>query len=171
MLAEQQLDGRLEARLDASDVVQETFLEAHRDFASFRGKSEAEWFEWLNRILSNNVIEAVRRHAGAQKRSVRVERSLHDATHSGDELERILSVDESTPGRRAVGNERTRDLEAAIDLLLPDHREAVRLRYLEEYSLSQIAEHLGRSERAVASLLHRAVKDLGRRLSKRFQEE
>jgi RNA polymerase sigma-70 factor (ECF subfamily) len=161
-----QLDGRLEARVDASDVVQETFLEAHRDFASFRGGTEAEWIEWLNRILANNIVEAVRRHDGAGKRSVRAERSLQDAVRGGLGLQRILSVEQSTPGQQAVRNEQLEDLEAAIELLLPDQREAIRLRYLQGRSLRQIAEHLGRTERAVASLLHRAVKELERRLTR-----
>jgi RNA polymerase sigma-70 factor (ECF subfamily) len=164
--AENQLNGRLGARIDPSDIVQETFLEAHRDFPGFHGRSEAEWAVWLNRILSNNVIEAIRCHENAKKRSVRVEKSLQQPVQSGLELQDLLPVDQSTPGQRAVRREESQDMEATIESLPADQRTAIRLRYVKGHSLNQIAKELGRSERAAASLLHRAVKELQRRLAK-----
>ena len=163
--AEDQLDGRLGARIDPSDVVQETLLDAHRDFADFRGRSEGEWAAWLNHILSNNVVEAVRRHDGAKKRSVRSEKSLQDEMRKGLPLQNVLPADQSTPAERAVRNEESQKLEAAIGSLPADQREAIRMRYMKGWSLAQIARELGRSERAAASLLHRAVKELQRQVA------
>ncbi|MCA9024613.1 MAG: sigma-70 family RNA polymerase sigma factor [Planctomycetaceae bacterium] len=163
--ARQQLGSRLNSRVDYSDIVQETFLEAQRDFSGFRGECEAEWAGWLNRILENNLAEAVRRHDLVQKRSVRSERSLDDSKSPAGPLRKQLSDNEATPSRRAVQAEETLSLNLAIDNMTADQREVIRLRYMDGLSLKELAQHFDRSEMAVASLLHRAVDRLRGQLS------
>src|SRR5262249_47207336 len=75
LLARVRLDARLRGRLDASDVVQQTLLEAHRDGADFRGGTDAERAAWLRQILARNLANAARDH-GRGKRDVGRERSL-----------------------------------------------------------------------------------------------
>src|SRR5437660_5036837 len=70
LLARMQIGRRLQGKVDASDVVQETFLDAHRHFAVFRGESEAEFVQWLRQILAAKLADLQRRFLGAQGRDV-----------------------------------------------------------------------------------------------------
>src|SRR3954470_22167833 len=62
LLARLELDRRLRGKADPSDLVQETFLEAHRDFPQFRGGTEPELAAWLRQILARNLANLVRRY-------------------------------------------------------------------------------------------------------------
>src|SRR5437588_7443589 len=76
LLARVQIGKRLQGKVDASDLVQETFLEAHRNFARFRGQTEAELVCWLRQILATNLANVCRRYLGTQGRDVRLERDI-----------------------------------------------------------------------------------------------
>src|SRR5258707_528940 len=76
LLARLQIDRQIQGKVGASDVVQETFLEAHRDFAQFRGTTESELVAWLRQILVTNLANLVRHYRGTQRRDVRLERQL-----------------------------------------------------------------------------------------------
>ena len=75
LLAARQLDVSLATRLSASDIVQQTQLEAFRDFGLFRGHTEEQFVGWLKSILTNNVAQATHTHILAKKRTVRREQS------------------------------------------------------------------------------------------------
>src|SRR4051812_30871011 len=75
-LVERQLRNRLLARIGASDVVQQAFLEAHRAFETFQGHTEAEWCAWLDRVVERALVRTLRDHTQLQKRDLRRERSL-----------------------------------------------------------------------------------------------
>ncbi len=70
LLAQSHVEGRLKTKADASDLVQQTLLEAYRDFAQFRGGSEQEWLAWLRRILAHNAAQFIRQYRGTDKRQV-----------------------------------------------------------------------------------------------------
>lgn len=95
--AERQLHGRIAARVGASDVVQQTFLEAHRDFAGFRGSAEPELLAWLECILNHNLARVIRDHLGLQKRDARRERSLDQTQGEDSALPQELDAGHSTP--------------------------------------------------------------------------
>src|SRR5271154_1640738 len=76
LLARLQIGRRLQGKVDAADLVQETFLEAHRQFTRFRGGTETELTAWLRTILAGVVLHLVRRYFGTQQRDVRLEREL-----------------------------------------------------------------------------------------------
>src|SRR3954447_25708135 len=76
LLARVQIGKRLQGKVDASDLVQETFLAAHRNFARFRGQTEAELVSWLRQILAANLADVFRRYLGTQGRDVRLEREI-----------------------------------------------------------------------------------------------
>jgi len=160
MLAQRQLDQKLQVRVDPSDVVQQTCLEASRDIPQFRGGSEGEWIKWLRQILEHNVGELIRRHAVTQKRSVNRERSMDQSRGDLPGLKHFLIGDQSTPSQRAMRSERAVELARLLDSLPADQCEALRLRYFEGFSLSQLAEALQRSEVAVAGLLKRGLQKL-----------
>ncbi|MFT7641665.1 MAG: RNA polymerase sigma-70 factor (ECF subfamily) [Pirellulaceae bacterium] len=161
LMAQRDLDQRMQARLDASDVVQQTFLEAQRDLVGFRGEAEGELIAWLRRILKNNVAEEVDRHLAAQKRSANREQGQ---APPGDgaavpTVER-LPADQSSPSQRAMRGEAAIRLAWAIDQLPETQREAIRLRHLEGMALAMISERMEKSEMAVAGLLKRGLKGL-----------
>src|SRR5438132_13021190 len=76
VLARFQIGRRLQGKVDASDVVQEAFLGACRDFPQFRGSTETEFIGWLRQILASLLANLVRHYQGTQRRDVRLERQL-----------------------------------------------------------------------------------------------
>src|SRR5437870_4614423 len=77
LLAQAQIGGRLRARCEPSDLVQQTLLEAFRDFAGFTGAHEAELLAWLRQILAHNLFNEAR-HQGAQRRDASRQVSLEE---------------------------------------------------------------------------------------------
>ena len=165
LLAEMHLDRRLQAKLDASDVVQQTLLEAHRDLDQFRGQSDEELAGWLRQSLVNNLANAARDFSRA-KRDVRRERSLEQSIgHSSCRLEAWLASGDSSPSQRADRNEQLRLLADALAQLPPVQHEVVVLRYLHGWPIADVASQIGRTQPAVAGLLHRALVQLRGKLS------
>jgi RNA polymerase sigma-70 factor, ECF subfamily len=160
LLARMQLGSRLQAQMDASDVVQQTLLEAQQHLPQFRGGSEAELAAWLRRILARNLADALRA-AGRAKRDVSRQRSLEAALdESSSRLEGGLQAEQSSPSERAERNEQAVLLAEALARLPEPQREAVVLRHLESWPLADIADRLGRSQAAVVGLLQRGLKNL-----------
>jgi RNA polymerase sigma-70 factor, ECF subfamily len=160
LLARLQLDPRLQAKLDPSDVVQETLLKAHAKLGQFRGATEAELAAWLRRILANTLAEALRRYR-AGNRDVGRERSLEAALEESSlRLERWLAEDRPAPGQRAERQEQLRRLAAALDRLPQDQRRAVELHHLRGRPVADVARELGRSPAAVGALLYRGLRAL-----------
>jgi RNA polymerase sigma-70 factor (ECF subfamily) len=159
-IADRQLGGRIARRVDASDVVQQTCLEAQRDFRDFLGSSEPELVAWFERILERNVTQVIRDHALIQKRAVNRERSRDDSRDSQGNQANQLAADQSSPSQRAMRGEAVEQLARAIDQLPAGQREAVRLRYLEGRSLAEIAKQLDRNTTAAAGLLKRGMTKL-----------
>jgi RNA polymerase sigma-70 factor (ECF subfamily) len=103
MLARMQLGPASRIKVEASDMVQQTLLEAHRKRGQFRGGSEAEMAGWLRQLLAFNLADAARA-AGRAKRDVTRERSLEAALEaSSARLGAMLAADQSTPSWAAAG--------------------------------------------------------------------
>jgi RNA polymerase sigma-70 factor (ECF subfamily) len=164
ILARRQLDSAMNARVDASDIVQQTCLEAHRDFAAFHGTSKGELINWLRRILEHNALESIQRHIVTQKRSISQEVSVRDSDGAGLLLDGVAGTG-SSPSQRAMRTEHSLRVAAEIEALPEDQREAVRLRHLEGWHLSRLAQHFQRSESAVAGLVKRGLQSLRVRLA------
>ena len=150
VLARRGIDGRLRAKVDASDVVQLTLMEAHRDRAQFVGRSAAERAGWLRQILARNLTNLGRDFARG-KRDVRREFGPAGS---------IVPADQSSPSERADRNECALRLAEALENLPETQREAVELRYFLDLPLAEIAEATGKSQAAVAGLLHRGLSQL-----------
>jgi RNA polymerase sigma-70 factor (ECF subfamily) len=162
--AERQLRRRLAARVDSADIIQQTFLEAHRGFERFEGHSEVQFASWLRTILNRNIAGQLRDHTRAAKRDLRRERSLDDSRGGGEPLWRRIVAGQSTPSQRAMQAEDFARLAVALRALTEDQREAVRLRHLEGWPLARIAERLGRTPAATAGLIKRGVQALRERI-------
>ncbi len=168
--ARAQIGLRLQGRVDASDLVQETFLDACRDFHHFRGTSHGEWVAWLRKILCYNLARIVQRQVDAKKRSTRREASLdrHVAAMERSSgtipLERALVSPSSSPSSQAGRRERAACLSDQLARLPPDYREVLVLRNLEGLPFPEVARRMGRSAGAVRILWVRAVDQLRRLL-------
>ncbi len=160
LLARLQLGHQLRAKLDPSDVVQQTLLEAHRKRAQFRGHSEAEMAAWLRQMLAYSLADAIRAH-GRRKRDVARERSLEAAMEqSSAKIEAWLAAEQSSPSQQAMRHEQTIRLAEALATLPEAQREALVLRHCQGWSLADISRQLGRSPAAVAGLLKRGSSKL-----------
>jgi RNA polymerase sigma-70 factor (ECF subfamily) len=164
VLARVQLDRRLRGKLDASDLVQETLLQAHRAAEQFAGQSDRELAGWLRKILARNLAHAARDFRRA-KRDVDRERSVEAALDaSSARLEAWLAAEQSSPSQRAARNEDMLRLSEALEVLPETQRQAVAMHYLQGMSLQDIGQELGRTRAAVAGLLQRGLKQLRNRL-------
>ncbi len=135
--ARAQLDERLRARVNPSDLVQETFLQASRHFDQFQGASAGEWSAWLRSILRRQILLLVQHQMRARKRSVRLEVPLEPvATNSASEPAALASPQASPSSPVLV------------------------LRHLEGLPFPEVARRMGRTPGAVRILWLRALERL-----------
>jgi RNA polymerase sigma-70 factor, ECF subfamily len=158
LLARLQIGRRLQGKVAASDLVQETFLNAHRDFAGFRGTTEEELAGWLRQILVTNVAMLVRRYCGTQRRDLRLERDLGvEMDASSRVLDRGFVARAGSPSQQAARREQAVLLADALGQLPEDYREVIILRHLEGRNFPEIAEQMERTVEAVKKLWARAL--------------
>jgi RNA polymerase sigma-70 factor (ECF subfamily) len=167
LLARLQLGRQFQGKLDASDVVQQTLLEAHRKRGQFRGQTDAEMAAWLRQLLACTLADTLR-GLGRAKRDARREQSLEAALdQSSGRIGSRLAADQSSPSHAAQEHEQAVRLAEALALLPEAQREAVILRYYQDCALDEISRQLNRSPAAVAGLLKRGA----RLLRELLQEE
>ena len=161
VLAEVQLDRRVRAKVDPSDVVQHTFLEALRDFDQFRGGSEGDLAAWLRQILSRNLADEYRRYRGAKRRDVGLELSLDQNLNASSlVLERGLVILGSSPSQQAMRRENAVVLADALARLPTDYRQVMVLRHVKNLSISDVAVEMSRTPDSVRHLWLRALAKL-----------
>jgi RNA polymerase sigma-70 factor, ECF subfamily len=164
LLARTQIDLHVQGRVDASDLVQETFLDACRDFGQFRGTSELEWVAWLRKVLVYNLARVMQQQVMAEKRAARREVSLdqHLAAleRSSGAIEAALAGRHSSPSGQAQRRERAAVVANHMACLPADYREVIVLRNLEGLRFAEVAQRMGRSAGAVRILWVRAVDQL-----------
>ncbi|MFL5328862.1 MAG: sigma-70 family RNA polymerase sigma factor [Gemmataceae bacterium] len=160
LLARVQLGPARRGQPEASDLVQQTLLDAFRCQEQFRGTTEAEHAAWLRRILACNLADALR--AGHRdKRDVNRECSLQSAMdQSSVQLSSLLAAPDTSPSVRAGRNEQLAAVADALASLPEASREAVVLHYFQGWSLDRIGLQLDRTPAAVAGLLKRGLKQL-----------
>ncbi len=159
-LARAQIGSTLRVRLDSSDLVQETLLDAHRGFEKFCGTSEAELVAWLRRILVRNLADQLR-HDRRQKRTRERQESLEAMLErSSLSVHEALARGISSPSAQAVHREQAVLLADAISRLPADDQEVIVLRHVERLKFEKIALRMGRSAGAVRMLWARALERL-----------
>ncbi len=160
LLARVQLSPRLRLKVDLSDIVQQTLLEAHQGLDEFRGRREQELAAWLRRILARNIAN-VARDLHRARRDLHREQSLEASLQrSSMRLEALLAADQPSPSQQASQNERLIRLAEALTKLPPAQHEAVFAHYLQGMPLAEIARQMGRTNSAVMGLLHRGLVQL-----------
>jgi RNA polymerase sigma-70 factor (ECF subfamily) len=165
LLARVQIGRRLQGKVEAADLVQETFLAAHRDFARFRGTTEGEFVSWLRQILAGNLADLVKHYYVARRRDVRLERQLSDELDESSRIiTRSLVARGSSPSQQAARRELAVCLADALQTLPADYGEVIILRHLQELSFPDVARQMGRSLDSVKKLWVRALARLRRSL-------
>jgi RNA polymerase sigma-70 factor (ECF subfamily) len=164
LLARMQLDQRLQAKMDASDLVQQTLLQAHAHHDQFRGGTEQEWLAWLRAILANTLAQANRQFATGA-RDLKRERSLEAALESSAaNVDRWLAANGSSPSEQVGHGEQLLRLAAALSQLPTDQQRVIELHHLKGCPIAEVAELMQRSKPAIMGLLFRGLKQLRRHL-------
>jgi len=159
LLAQIQVGRRLQGKIDAEDLVQETMLAAVAKSGSFRGSSECELTAWLRKILLSRVLKNVDRFFGTAARDVRRELSfLLDSSSDALNALGLIPSDQSTPSKAVQRRERAVLVANTLSELPSDYREVLVFRNMEGLSFSEIAERMGRTVGAVTMLWTRAVR-------------
>jgi len=163
-VAAQRLDPALRAKANPSDLVHETLLEAYRDFANFRGQSEAEWLAWLRQLLVYNLANFERRYFGTAMRQVQREVSLADDADTvpalGPSPSSVLSASEL---EQAVARQLERLSEHQRLAIIWHHRDGL--------PFDEIGRRLQRSADAARRLWSRAVDRLQELMSRHERTE
>lgn len=159
IFADQRLDDGLKGKLDASDVVQQSLLEAHRDFGEFRGASESELKSWISRLVVHNLMDAGRRFRQSQQRSVMKEVALTAETE--------FSAVKSSSSASSIFRRRETDDELlrAVSELPERSQQILELRHRMGMSHAEIGRELGMTEVAARKLWSRIVEELQERLA------
>jgi RNA polymerase sigma-70 factor (ECF subfamily) len=164
ILARTQLRDFPAARCDASDLVQETLIEAVRDFPRFAGNTERELIAWLRRVLVRNLADQVKHHK-ARIRTVERQESLDGLLErSASAVHQALANGSSSPSTRASRREQAVLLADALERLPADYREVILLRNFHALPFEEVAARMGRSAGAVRMLWARSLERLHREL-------
>lgn len=161
-IARRGLDGLLRPKVGASDLVQETLLEAARDRSEFEGKTHEELREWLRKILHHTLLNAARHYKTTQQRNVRREVSLDAAGSAAADAVANLADSGPAPDAQAIATESHVALLMQIARLPENQRRAIVLRSFERLKFEEIGVELGISGDAARKLWARAVEKLAR---------
>jgi len=159
LVANQEISPVLRPKGGASDLVQETFLEAHRDFSQFSGRSQSELKGWLRRILRNNLANFMRRYQGSGKRRVGREVSLDGDLPGGQAWDGLASPAPS-PSHLAILREQAARLDCALGLLRERDRLVLVWRNHDYCDWKEIGLRIGGSEDKARKIWKRAVERL-----------
>ena len=160
LCAREELDSDLRAQVRESDIVQQSCLEAHRDFPNFHGHDVNTLVKWLETILRSNVADLRRRYEARKRQGVEPAVSLDDSQSSfaQDVKRNLLDSGEGAPS----GGSRATDLEldAALTRMPEEYRQVILLRHRDKLSFAEIGTQTSRSPDAARMCYTRAVKRL-----------
>jgi RNA polymerase sigma-70 factor (ECF subfamily) len=161
VVARARIESWMQAKVDASDLVQQTLLEAHRGLRNFQGTTEAEWLAWLRTILDHNAVDFIRQYRGTRKRQINKEVRLNNAV--GDDSQRRdldPTAGQESPSELVMRRERDIEVAEAVSQLTDDHQEVIMLRNLQRLPFDEVARRMGRTRPAVQMLWMRALRKL-----------
>ena len=135
------LDRRLNSRIDPSDVVQETLVDASRRMDHYLKDRAIPFLGWLRQLAGERIIDTHRRHIHAQRRSITREDRIqpHPDDSDGMLVHRLMAIDTS-PSNRVSRQERRDQVTEALAALSPRDREVLVMRYLEQVGTLEIGE-------------------------------
>jgi RNA polymerase sigma-70 factor (ECF subfamily) len=165
------IDPRMAARVDPSDVVQESLAEAAQRLSDYIDERPLPFYPWIRQIALERLIDLQRLHVRSQKRSVRREEArlplLPDDSVEG--LAQLASMG-SSPSRALDRRDLQERMRAALERLGERDREVLLLRHFEQLSVKEIAAILGISEGAVKVRHARALERLRQKLDEDIEE-
>jgi RNA polymerase sigma-70 factor (ECF subfamily) len=157
------LDQRLQGRIDASDVIQEAFLEASQRLPEYVQQPAMPFFLWLRFLTGQKLLELHRHHLGAQMRDAGREVSLYRGalpTASSAALAAQLIGHDTRPSEAAIRAERKIRLQEALNSMDALDREVLALRHFEQLNNAETAQVLGLQSSAASKRYVRALKKL-----------
>jgi RNA polymerase sigma-70 factor (ECF subfamily) len=158
VLARHEVNQRLGAKFDPSDVVQQTLIEAWQGWDRMDATDEPQRQAWLRQILAHQLAHFVRHYQGTQKRDLSREVSLDESLcRSSERLGALIPGRDPSPSNAAATREQQVLLARVLESLADDYRQVIVLRSLEELSYAEIAQRMDRSEAAVRMLWLRAL--------------
>jgi RNA polymerase sigma-70 factor (ECF subfamily) len=163
LMVEMRLDSRLQARLDASDVVQDAYVEVAQRIDEYLRDPRFPFFLWLRLVVGERLLKLHRHHLGTQMRDAGREVSLYRGAlpaASSAALAAQLLGKHTSPTQAAVRAERILRLQEALNTLDPVDREVLSLRHFEELTAAETARVLEIEEAAAAKRYFRALKRL-----------
>jgi RNA polymerase sigma-70 factor (ECF subfamily) len=162
-MVELRLDRRLQSRIDASDVIQEAYVEVVRRLGEYLSEPSYPLFLWLRLIVGERLLKLHRHHLGTKMRDAELEVSIYRGAlpaASSAALAAQLLGKHTSPTQAAIRAERMMRLQEALNTLDPMDREVLSLRHFEEMSLVETALSLGIEQSAAAKRYVRALKRL-----------
>jgi RNA polymerase sigma-70 factor, ECF subfamily len=163
LLAEVQLGYAMRSKVDASDIVQETFLEAHRAIKRFEGSNSEQLIAWLKSILATRLANTMRHYLGTQARDVRLEQRIGQSLdESALSLGGLLPAPGSSPSQHVASKEQSQLVAEALLRLADDYREVIVMRHLEGLTFPEISKAMQRSVDSVEKLWLRGMAKLKR---------
>jgi RNA polymerase sigma-70 factor (ECF subfamily) len=168
-MVEMRLDRRLQARIDASDVIQEAYVDVVTRHDDYLREPRLPLFLWLRLVVGERLLKLHRHHLGTQMRDAHLEVALYRGAlpaASSAALAAQLLGKHTSPTQAALRAERVLRLQEALNTLDPMDREVLSLRHFEELTLAETARVLGISESAAAKRHVRALKRLKNLLAK-----
>ncbi len=162
-MVEARLDRRLKARIDPSDVIQETYLEAASRLTSYLRSPRMPFFVWLRFLTSQKIVTLHRRHLGVGMRDVDQEAAIFPGEYSQESAAVTAPVfldHGDRPSEAARRGECAELVHRALDGLSESDREVLVLRHFEQLSRAEIAVLLGVSEAAAGKRYLRALERL-----------
>jgi RNA polymerase sigma-70 factor (subfamily 1) len=151
-VAQHGLHKDLHAKVGVSDLVQDTFLLAHRSAYQFRGSSWGELAAWLKRILENQIAKTLRDQKWSQKRALHREVRLHEMRN-----QEPVMVEALTPSQILMAEEERELLDQALSLLPIADQELIADHYSKQMTFAEIAQRTQRNEAAVRKHWSRAM--------------
>ena len=157
------LDRRLQGRVDPSDILQESFIDAARRLPEYAKNPSMPFFIWLRRLTGQRLMEQHRRHLGAQARDATREVSLYQGAFpeaTTADLAANLLGHLTSPSQAVIRIEQRRRLQEALDSLEPIDREILVLRHFEQLSNGEVSEVLSLDKSAASKRYIRAMERL-----------
>ncbi len=164
-IANREMDAGVAAKVGASDIVQETLLEAQNGIKNFEGQNEAELLAWLRSILKHNLTDVFRRYVQTEKRHVGREQRLASGFQLGQ------TARDGTPSKIVRVEEEEHQLHDAIEKLPSDYRRVIELRNWDLLPFATIGEKMQRTEEAARKLWVRAIERLQKEMKPTNDDE
>ena len=157
---ENRIPRRIQGEISAEDIVQQTFVQVLRHIHDFKPRTDHSFLAWLKKIAENSMQDTVRRLTREKRGGQRWRVSNDIPESSVNDLVEMLSAGSHTPSRSVARHEAIAAVQQSIEALPDDYRQAVQLRLLDGKSLTETANIMNRSPRAVQGLVDRAKKTM-----------